>query len=127
MEWSSIKEILVWLEPYLFIFIIATCAYTFVLILGRMFDLIHKYKIKNLITIIYIFGGMFIYFRFYRDVKSLFSLVMNIIIFGSFSSLFYMLFLWRLIDRTDALLDKWIGKDKGFKASTGKRTKKIKK
>lgn len=114
MEWENIKEILIWLEPYLFVFIIALCAYSFVLILGRMLNIIHSYQVKNAIAIIYIYGGTYLYFRYYRELAISLELFISIIVFGSFSILFYILVLWRMFDRTDAFLDKWFGKDKGF-------------
>lgn len=114
MSWEAVKEILMWLEPYAFIFVIAFCAYTFVLILGRAFELIKSFRIKNAIAFIYILAGMFFYFHFRRHQPYGIEFILNIVVFGSFSMLFYMVVLWRFFDRADAFFDKWFGKDKGF-------------
>lgn len=126
MDWEAIKEVLKWLEPYGFIFVIAICAYTFVLTVGRALQLVQSFRIKNIIAFIYIIAGMFFYFYFRQDYSfKEIDIYLNIVIFSSFSMLFYMIVLWRLLDRADGFMDKWFSKDKGF--SIPKKKKALKK
>lgn len=127
MSWDIVKEVLSWLEPYAFVFVIAFCAYTFVLVIGRAMEFVHSFRVKNAVAFIYIIGGMFFYFEFRRGMSYNLELALNITVFSSFSMLFYMLVLWRLFDRTDGFLDKWFGKDKGFEGDNKPPSKKKKK
>jgi len=124
MSWEAIKEILLWLEPYGFVFVVALCAYSFVLMIGRGLDLVESYKIKNMIAIVYIYIGTACYFYFYKGETLSLNLALLIIMFGSFSMLFYMIVLWRFFARADAFLDKWFASDEDFKKNP-KNKKKI--
>lgn len=113
MSWEIVKEILLWLEPYAFIFVVAICAYTTVLMLGRGMKFVESPRVKNIIATIYIVVGLFFYFKYYKGHPYDIKLFLGVIMFSCFSLLFYMLVLWRLFDRMDSFFDKLIGKDKG--------------
>ena len=82
---------------------------------GRMFEIVNSFRIKYFIALIASFGFSYFYLKTFgkrmKDSVFLYNLVLH-----SLSVIFvYVVFGMRLFDRIDGLLDRKVGKDKGFK------------
>ena len=109
MTWISVLQ---WLEPFIFIPIIALTSLGVVYIFGRMLGWIKNIHVKTSFAIISIFSGMWLYTFIYRQKEYNSQTILETIMFSCLSILFYVLVCFRLFDRVDLFFDRF-AKDKG--------------
>ena len=109
MDWNTL---LFSLEPFLFIPVISLAALGIVYMFGRMLGIVNNYHVKNVLAIISILAGMYLYSFVYRQREINPQSILDTILYFCIAIIFYVLVCFRLYDRIDSLLDR-VAKDDG--------------